>query len=296
MAMTAQAIAILSPGDMGHAVGRVLKERGLDVVTCLAGRSARTRALAVKAGLRDVADLATLVKESGLILSILPPASALDNAKHVAAAMKETRRTPAYADCNAVSPSTVRAIGAVIADAGAPFIDGGIIGRSPAHEVTRFYVSRPDTSAMTALDGKGLAVRDVGPAIGRASGLKMCYAALTKGTWTLHTAVLLAAESLGLGRELKDELLFSQKDAYARMEAMVPRLPADSQRWIGEMEEIAKTFTDAGVTPAFHEGAADIFRLLAATPFAKETREALDGSRTLDEAVRVYAETLKRKR
>ncbi len=294
--MTAQALAILSPGDMGHAVGRVLKEHGLDVATCLAGRSARTRALADKAGLRDVPDLATLVTESGLILSIVPPASALDNAKRVATAMKETRRTPAYADCNAVSPSTVRAIGAVIGDAGAPFIDGGIIGRSPAHEVTRFYVSGPDTSAMMALDGKGLAVRDVGREVGRASGLKMCYAALTKGTWTLHTAVLLAAESLGLGRELKDELQFSQKDAYARMEAMVPRLPADSQRWIGEMEEIVKTFADAGVTPAFHEGAAEVFRLLAATPFARETRESLDGSRTLDEAVRAYAETLKRKR
>ncbi len=34
--------------------------------------------------------------------------------------------------------------------------------------------------------------------MGRASGIKMCYAALTKGTFTLHTAVLVAAEAMGL--------------------------------------------------------------------------------------------------
>ena len=35
-------VAILSPGDMGHAVGQLLKEHELGVLTCLAGRSRRT--------------------------------------------------------------------------------------------------------------------------------------------------------------------------------------------------------------------------------------------------------------
>ena len=61
-------------------------------------------------------------------------------------------------------------------------------------------------------------------------------------------------------------------------------------RWVGEMEEIAATFRAAGVTDGFHEGAAEIFRLLASTPFASETRESLDRSRSLEEAVRVFAE------
>ena len=45
-----------SPGDMGHAVGRRLREHELRVITCLTGRSGRTRALA------DSRRLATLVK------------------------------------------------------------------------------------------------------------------------------------------------------------------------------------------------------------------------------------------
>jgi hypothetical protein len=42
------------------------------------------------------------------------------------------------------------------------------------------------------------------------------------------------------------------------------------------------------VTPRFHEGARDVFALLAATPLAAETRETLDPSRTLEQALAVY--------
>ena len=66
-------IAILSPGDMGHAVGRTLSEKGLRVVTCLEGRSTRTRGLAEAAGLIDLPSLAAMVTETDLVLSIMPP-------------------------------------------------------------------------------------------------------------------------------------------------------------------------------------------------------------------------------
>jgi hypothetical protein len=61
------------------------------------------------------------------------------------------------------------------------------------------------------------------------------------------------------------------------------------------MEEIAKTFADAGVTPGFHEGAAEIFRLLSQTPFASETRETIDESRTLEETLREAAKLIPKK-
>ena len=46
--MTIEVVGIMSPGDMGHAVGRVLIEHGLRVLTCLEGRSKRTYDLAMK--------------------------------------------------------------------------------------------------------------------------------------------------------------------------------------------------------------------------------------------------------
>ncbi len=82
---------------------------------------------------------------------------------------------------------------------GAPFIDAGIIGLAPNKSSgTRFYVSGPDTSAMEALDGKGFKVISLGAEIGKASAMKMAYAGLTKGSWTLWTSVLLTAEQNGL--------------------------------------------------------------------------------------------------
>ena len=289
---TLDTIAILFPGDMGHAVGRVLGEHGHPVITCLAGRSDRSRKLAEAGNVRIVETMEALVSEADLILSILPPAAAITQAEIVAQAMTSESSFPAYVDCNAISPDTAVKVADVITKAGARFIDAGIIGLAPGKSAggTRFYVSGTDTQPMQDLDGKGFVVRTIGDKVGQASGLKMCYAGLTKGTWTLHTAILLAAERLGLSNELRDEFLISQQATYSQMEARVPRIPADSGRWIGEMEEIAQTFASAGVPSGFHEGAAEIFRILAKTPFAEETRENLDMSRTLEDAIPVYAE------
>ncbi|NQU59517.1 MAG: NAD(P)-dependent oxidoreductase [Rhodospirillales bacterium] len=293
--MTNDVIAVLMPGDMGHATGRVLAARGHQVITCLDGRSERTVALAGAAGLQDAGSLDAVVENASLILSILPPAAALGQAGDVAGAIGRTGgrtgKPPVYVDCNAVSPGTAKAIAGVIGAAGASFIDAGIIGTKPdgIGPGPRFYVSGADTSPMEALDGKGFQVKPLGPEPGRASAIKMCYAGLTKGTWTLQTSVMLAAEAQGLTAELLDEFEYSQGQALAQMEAMIPRIPVDSERWIGEMEEIAKTFSDAGVTPGFHEGAAAIFRVLAQTPYAAETRETMDQTRTLEETVRTAA-------
>ena len=52
--MTTPTIGLLSPGDMGHAVGGVLHANGLTVLTALDDRSPRSRALAAKAGIELV--------------------------------------------------------------------------------------------------------------------------------------------------------------------------------------------------------------------------------------------------
>jgi hypothetical protein len=44
--MSVKTIGIVSPGDMGHVVGKVLQSHGVRVLTCLKGRSERTRMLA----------------------------------------------------------------------------------------------------------------------------------------------------------------------------------------------------------------------------------------------------------
>lgn len=290
--MITKTIAVVAMGDMGHAVAHTLKEHGYEIVTCLAERSDTSRRMAERAGARDVKDLVALVTEADIFLSILPPAAALDLARDAAAAIKNAGNTMTYVDCNAVSPSTAREISRVINDANASFIDAGIIGNAPGKATPRFYVSGQDTAAMEHLDGCGFIVKTCGSAPGEASAVKMCYAALTKGTFTLHTALLMAAKSLGVYETVLEEFQYSQPSTLAKMENSVPFIPADADRWVGEMEEIAATLVEAGVTGGFHEGAASVLRVLAETPFAHETRETMDRSRTLDAALTEYVKYL----
>ena len=278
---------------MGHGVGKALVGRGFDVITCLAGRSQRTRDLAESVGFRDVPSLEDMVVRADLIMSILVPAQAVRVAKEVADAMRTTGTPRPFADCNAVSPRSASAMASIIGAAGGDYIDAGIIGGSPARgAVPRLYTSGPRASLMDELDGKDILVRDLGPRVDSASGLKMCYAAMTKGTNALRVAMLTAAETLGLYDELIAELAESQEAALAAMESGIPGLPANAGRWIGEMEEIAETFETAGVTPGFHRGAAEVFRLLDSTPFATESPETIDHTRTLKETIQATAERL----
>jgi 3-hydroxyisobutyrate dehydrogenase-like beta-hydroxyacid dehydrogenase len=287
--MNLRTVGILSPGDMGAAIGKMLRDGGLEVVTCLVDRSDLTRLRAREAGFRDAPDLDALVSEVDLLLSVLVPAEALPLAERVAASMRRTGATPVYADCNAVAPRTVAAIDRLIADAGAAFVDAGIIG-GPPHpgSNTRIYCSGPDTAPLEALRAYGLDVRVVGPAIGQASGLKMVYAASTKGTTALWTELLAAARALGLDDPLMAEFGMSRSDVSRQLMAAIPSMPRRARRWVGEMEEIATTFADLGLTPRIMEGAADLYRMVGATRLADQTSRQPDPS--LDAVLDALAE------
>ena len=82
-------------------------------------------------------------------------------------ALRSASATTLYADCNAVSPRTVRAIAEVITAAGSRFVDAGIIGSPPRKEgTTRFYASGPDVEEFAELGRYGLDVRPLGLEIG----------------------------------------------------------------------------------------------------------------------------------
>lgn len=280
-------VGIISAGDMGAAIGAMLVSGGVDAVTSLAGRSELTRVRAAEAGIRDAGSTDALVQECSLVLSVLPPAEAVSIAEEVADAMARTGARPAFAECNAVAPQTVVRIATLIMDAGAPFIDAGIIGSPPsAGSDTRIYCSGPDTSALEALWECGLDIRRVGPRYGQASGLKMVYAASTKGTTAVWTELLTAAEAMGLTDALLAE--FGEAPDPARHMKAATQMPRRARRWVGEMEEIAATFEHLGLTPRILLGAADMFRLTGETDLAEQTSREPDPE--LREMLRVLAE------
>jgi len=105
--MKIKKIGLMSPGDMGSAIGKVLSDSGFDVITCLEGRSELTRLRAQESGMRDVQSIDQLVTEADLILSVLAPSQATGLAETVTGSVRFTGRHPAYADLNAIAPQTV---------------------------------------------------------------------------------------------------------------------------------------------------------------------------------------------
>ncbi len=268
-------VGVVSPGDMGQAIAGRLKESGMNVYTALNGRSERTQSLARAAGLADCGTIEKLVATCELVISVINPGEAMNVAREVTAAMKKTGRAIAFADLNAVSPQTARDTDAMIRAAGGMFIDGGIIGPPPRGEKDkpRLFVSGPDAYLFEQVKHPNLQVRIMSERVGEASGIKMCYAAMTKGTTALAIELLVAARKLGVEQALEKELRESRNDVFDWQVKSIASMPPKAYRWVPEMQEIAKTFEELGMTRRIFDGASDMYQMVAATALGKESPE-----------------------
>ena len=290
--MQLKKIGVTSPGDMGQAVAQRLKACGFDVYVALDGRSPRTRELGTKAGLTDVGSLEKLVGTCDMIMSILNPGAAVDNARAVAAAMRKTGKSPIYVDCNAIAPETGREIERIVGEAGATFVDAGIIGPPPRGKAkTRLYVSGPEAATLSQIVDDQLLVRVIGERVGDASAVKMCYASITKGALALGVELLIAARKLGVEHALEAEFKETQPDLYEWILSRSLTMPPKAHRWVPEMHEIAKTFKDVGLTPRILQGAGDMYEFIATTALGRESPEAArDRARSGPEIVQGLAD------
>jgi 3-hydroxyisobutyrate dehydrogenase-like beta-hydroxyacid dehydrogenase len=257
--MASDRVGLLHPGEMGAALGAILVRRGRQVVWASSGRSELTRRRADAAGFEDVGTVSEVAK-SGVLFSICPPHAALEVARSVAGF------GGLYVDANAVSPATVRAVGAIIGAGGGRFVDGGIVG-APPHEpgTTRLYLSGPEVATVAELFAdSAVDARPVSAAIGSASAVKMAYAAWTKGTAALLLAIRELARSEGVEEPLLEEWSLSLPELAQQSERASRSAHAKGWRWVGEMEEIAATFAAADLPAGFHEAAAAVFRAMPA--------------------------------
>jgi len=241
---------------MGAAVGGCLVSVGHEVLWDPAGRSRATTGRALAAELTGVA-FSRLIARSSVILSICPPHAALDVAHQVAAA----GYSGCYVDANAISVGTAEAVSAIVAAAGATYVDGGIIGPPP--EVaghTRLYLSGPQANEVRPLFSRSrLDARIAEGPLYAASSLKMAYAAWTKGSSALLLAARALARAGGVERTLIAEWQLSQKALGEQSERSASAAASKGWRWVAEMEEIAASMAAAGLPSGFHEAAADIY-------------------------------------
>ena len=257
--MAATTVGLLHPGEMGAALGAVLRDQSNRVVWASAGRSTDTRKRAEEAGLEEAGSVEEFVRRSEVILSVCPPHAALEVAGSV------TGFEGVFVDANAVAPATVRELAAVVEAGGADCVDGGIVGSPPRRAgTTRLYLSGPEAESVAGLfAGSVVDARVVSGEVGTASALKMTYAAWTKGTAALLIAIGELARAEGVEPALVEEWRLSLPELPERAERAARSAQAKGWRWVGEMEEIASTFAAAGLPDGFHRAAAEVFRTLS---------------------------------
>lgn len=272
-------IGILHPGEMGVSIAASAIKSGHEVYWVSDNRSDKTRQRAEKHNLVDIVSLSHLCQTSEIIFSVCPPHSAEDVAKSVI----ERGFKGYYLDANAISPQRSSRIRQMVESNGIHFIDGGIIG-GPAWnpKETWLYLSGKDAKVIADCFSSGpLETKIIGDEIGKASALKMCYAAYSKGTTALLAAILATAESLGVRDELYGQWNMDDPSFSEQANRRTTRVTAKAWRFEGEMHEIAATFQEAGLPNGFHEAAAEIYHRLAGFKDSTETPSLDDVLNTL---------------
>jgi len=260
-------VAIIGTGEMGAAVGRRLRECGATVRTSLRGRTSASAERVRAAGIEHVDDDDALVKDADFVLSIVPPSVAADVAEQFRHPIIRTGSRAIFAECNAVSPLTVRRIEQMLP--GIPFIDAGIIGGPPREGSQdpaagpRFYASGSRANELKVLGSFGLDIAVIDGPVGAASALKLAYAGLTKGFAALAASMIDAASRDGLDRILREELQRTQPHLLGRIDLFIPQTFRKAYRWVAEMEQIAQFTGGAAHGSEIYEGAAELFRAIA---------------------------------
>jgi 3-hydroxyisobutyrate dehydrogenase-like beta-hydroxyacid dehydrogenase len=266
-------VGILHPGAMGISVAATMINSGYDVRWTSEGRSEQSKQRAAELHLTDVGTLAALCQQCAVIVSVCPPHAAEEVADTVLAHGFQGL----YLDANAISPQKALRIADRMQAAGVDFVDGGIIG-GPAWKPgeTWLYLSGESAGEVAELFSSGpLAVEVIGEEAGKASALKMSYAAYSKGTTALLSLVMAASEALGVRDDLERQWT-RQGDNVSQLQNRVRIVTQKAWRFAGEMDEMVETFEAVGLPGGFHAAAAELYRRMEGFKNAETLPELLE--------------------
>ena len=265
-------IGVVSPGAMGAALGRTWRASGARVLVTVDGRSERTKRLAH--GLELATDLDAVVAGSDVVVSVVPPGSARATLVEILAAARRTGVRPLVADLNAVSPETVVELAEQTQALGLGFVDGAISGGPPAPgSDTILYLSGSGAATLADLPADGLRSQVVGSEPGTASAVKMCTASVYKGTTALWAQALQTARAHGVLDVVLADLAEEFPGAAATAGRRIAVAVSKSERFVGEMEQIAQTQGGVGASPELFTAMAAVYARLARTPLARLSPE-----------------------
>lgn len=241
-------IGILYPGELGSALGGVLLDRGIEIVTTVEGRSDRSAALARTAGLTVLPSITDVLTASDMVVSSVPPAAALSTAQDVASHLPALDRPRVFVDINSISPMTMSTVAAAFEGSGIGVVDASLHGQAVALNKATLYLSGPGADDVAAALGAPPRTVVLGDEPGQASLFKMLLGGVNKGL----VALLLELSELAAREGVLGAFWAASRAAYPGVmepfERLLPSYPTHVSRRADEMAELEETVSAAGGT------------------------------------------------
>ena len=242
---------------MGISVAASAKNSGHSVFWVSQGRSEATRTRAERFDLRELRGLSELCETCSMIISVCTP-------KYAGELSQQCGRQNSRASLWTPTPS----LQCVLKKLDHRWLLQGLsmwmVGSSVALNSTFLYLSGLQSEQVADCFEQGpLVTQIIGEEIGRASAMKMCYAARTKGITALLCSIVATANELGVWDELEQHWSTEVSGAGRKALEDIPKVTAKAWRFSSEMEEIASTLDFAGLPDGFHKAAADTYQRMA---------------------------------
>ncbi len=242
-------------GEAGQAIASGLREAGVASIAAWDILFPRDEGAALKQageeiGARLATSAADAVANSDIIVAAVTAASSLEAAQSVA---PHISGNPYYLDINSVSPGRKKETARLL-DGTARYVDVAILAPiHPKRHQTPLLLAGPHAQAMLPLLVDELEMQGViaSDEVGAAAALKMIRSVMIKGIEALTAECFLAAQRAGI----TDEVATSLKNNYPALDwpkviaYNLERMASHGIRRADEMEQVAVTLSELGITP-----------------------------------------------
>ncbi len=251
-------IGFLGFGEVAFTLATGLLNHGVDVLTCVEGRSLKTKKLAERAQLDLCKSNKELTESSDILISAVTPLQAIKVAQEVGTYSKGI-----YVDINNVSPSTVKEALSCIKNK--KTVDASVIGsvRKKGLKV-HILASGHYADQFAELNQYGMNINVIGDEAGQASAVKMFRSSFTKGISALLFETLYSAYRMGIDKEVLKYIAETECEDFK--DSAVSRIISSavhSKRRAEEMEEVVELISENSEAK-MSKATAEFFKLLFA--------------------------------
>jgi len=256
-----QNITFIGFGEAGQAFAKGLSAENVSLDLC--AYDVKTEGPDAAAKRADYASHRVVEAESNgsacaaadVIFSLVTADQALSAAE---AAAQTDLKNSLFLDCNSCAPNTKRQSAKLIEHAGGRYVDVAVMTpvHPKLHQAPCLLAGPHADAALQATQNLGMATEVAGAEIGAASTRKMIRSVMIKGLEALTLECFLAAREAGLDGNIMAsmEASFPGFDWTRRAPYMIERAATHGIRRAAEMEEVAKTLSDLGLSPHMTNG------------------------------------------